>query len=132
MYDREEHIYLYAKYRYKATDDKVKDLQTIIKNCEGMELDRMEVIKMVYSMALEHIKNNENLITKFIDDISPEYSWRVGYEYKYIGDFKYDYWIAVLYKSLSVLRLQSKSNIDIELGSPKSEIFELFEEEKKE
>ena len=127
MYDREEHIYLYAKYWYKATDDKVKDLQTIIKNCEGME-----VINMVYSMALEHIKNNENLIMKFIDDISPEYSWRVGYEYKYIGDSKYDYWIAVLYKSLSVLRLQSKFNIDIKLGSPKFEIFELSEEEKKE
>jgi hypothetical protein len=125
MYDREEHIYLYAKYWYKATDDRVKDLQTIIKNCEGLELNKMETIKIVYNMALDHIVNKENKITEFIDDISPENSWKVGYKHK---DNHYDFWIAILYKSLSVLRLQSKSDIDIELGSPKPEIFDILDE----
>jgi hypothetical protein len=124
MCDREEHIYLYAKYWYKSTEDKVKDLQTIIKNCEGMELSRMEVIGIVYNMALNHIINKEHMITNFISDIAPENSWKVGYDCESIEDFKYDFWTAVLYKSLSILRLQSISDIDVKLGDPKSEIFE--------
>lgn len=124
MYDREEHIYLYAKHWYESTEDKVKDLQTIIKNC-GMELSRMDVIGIVYNMALNHIMNKEHMITNFISDIAPENSWKVGYEYKIIGDFKYDYWTAVLYKSLSILRLQSITDIDVKLRDPKPEVFEL-------
>jgi len=142
MYNRTEHIYLYAKHWYKSTNDPVADIQTIIKNCEGQEFSRIDVIKITFHIALRHLTDNNSdgytdfKFESFISNVDPDGTWKVGYYHNkyHSGEYKdrvYDYWEAVLYASLSVMSLTDTEDVKrlskVDLGDPKSEVFELTE-----
>ena len=140
MYNRTEHIYLYAKHWYNKTDDPIEDVQTIIKNCEGQEFSRKDVIKIVFHIALKHLTDNNSggytdfKFESFISNVDPDGSWKVGY-YHDKHDEKhgeYNYWKAVFYASLSVLSLTDRedvkrlSKVDFGDGHPLPEVFKLL------
>jgi len=130
MYNRTEHIYLYAKHWYKRSDDPIMDVQTIIENCEGHEFSRKDVVKIVFHIALRHLLDNDSggstdfKVEDFIYDLNPDNIWKFGVK-------EYEYWTSVLLKSLSVLSLtdiediKRLSNIDLFNGHPNSKVFEL-------
>lgn len=139
MYNRTEHIYLYAKHWYKMTNDPIADVQTIIKNCEGQEFSRKDVIKITFHIALRHLTDEKSdgstdfKFESFISNVDPAGSWKVGYYHNnpdgdrklFISDVdpdgswkvneyddrKYDYWESVFYASLSVLSLTDKKDV---------------------
>jgi len=144
MFNRTKHIYLYAKYHYKRTNDPVADVQTIIKNCGGQEFSRLDVIKIVFHIALKHLTDDtsdgssDSKFESFILNVDPDGTWKVGYYHNkyHSGEFKdrvYDYWEAVFYASLSVIYMtniadaERLSDFNFGDGNATEKVFELSE-----
>lgn len=144
--NRTPHIYLYAKKWYNWGKDPIADVQEIIKKTEGIAFSRIEVCHIVYHLAIKHVlkkthKSDSYHVDNFITDLSPENTWKVGYINKQnsidtshdsinSSDVEYNFWDAVFYKSMSILRLSTVKEIDIELGNPDPNVFELSESAK--
>jgi hypothetical protein len=150
------HIYLYAKGHYKR-NDVIEDLRILVaERCgqynecskEGRVSKNDVCIVLTHIIRPYVIKNSHYLFDELLNDISPENSWKVGYRNRQssypnlIGDMRivdlpeYDYWTALIYKSLSILRmLKLKEILEIEgapLGEPDYELFPMLKLNKKE
>ena len=151
------HIYLYAKGHYKKSTNIIKDLRLIMtERCgEYLEIDEEpykrlvdinDMLSVLLSVTYKNITvengNPEYFFKEFITNISPEYSWKVGYRtnqsplmWLYQGNDveslpEYDYWTALIYACMSILRNVSCTTIEkvdgAPLGEPDYKLFPMF------
>ena len=134
MKNSDSHIYLYAKNHYKITDT-IEDLKKIIAercgfNAEDVRIgDIQSILTNIAFKAILKSHNPEHFLEDFIISIDPNNMRRV-----ITGQKKedYDFSLAVIEKSLSVLaltRVRDGEKVLIELDEPNVNILPLKREE---
>lgn len=144
------HIYLYAKGHYNDTNV-IEDLKIIMaERCGQYSLryqegrcDLRDVISVLVNLTYSYIRRHDYLFQEFVSDVSPDNSWKVGYRTKQMKTMfiekdhdtfpEYDYWTAVIYKCLSILRHTTVTEIlEVDgrpIGEADYELFPMFKKE---
>ena len=134
MKNSDTHIYLYAKGHYEITDT-ISDLRIIVgeRCCIFPEDVRIvDIYNLLTRMAFQHIIDSYNtmhFLGEFLDDINPKNMWRVITKQE---DKNYDFTMAVIEKSLSVIRhvkVKDGDKILLELDEPDRNILPLKKRE---
>lgn len=110
-------------------------------NMDG-RVDKCDVLGVLLGIVSKYINPDYSpSFTDFISDVAPTNSWKVGYYTKQsiigwgtpdqlekLPD--YDYWTAIVMKSMSVLRLLELKTIEkmenAKIGEPDFELFPMF------
>jgi hypothetical protein len=134
------HFYLYAKSHYKKSDI-LEDLKIIQSKYCGCRVTKFEAIEHIVSMVGKFLEKRPSLFIDFLEYVSPSNSWKVGYthnlsnnNYNPINYPIYDYYTALAYASLSILRNLSVTDIEevekgMTLGEPDFNIFPMFKKD---
>lgn len=119
------HYYLYAKHHYYSSDI-IEDLKKIHANWCGFDsqlVDVADVVHKLLELVFVHINKDHvygyRSFIEFINDISPDDNWKVG------GQKGDDYWMRVIKKCLSILRLTKSSEFPFDIGLPDGNILPL-------
>jgi hypothetical protein len=121
----ERHLYLYAKYWYKRTDNIVADLKPYIARIIGLDTEQIKedsIIYWLFKLVSQHYDWNLEM-TELLSDLDPNNVWRVGYP----NEKKYDYQTAIIYKLVSMLNMVQVIDGDtllVDIGEPDYTLYE--------
>jgi hypothetical protein len=144
------HIYLYAKGHYKRNNI-LDDLRILTgERCGAYNprtktmyyiVELSDILSVLGGIVGEWITDSRKF-NEFVADMSPENSWRIGYETKssrYLHSHntkqecpEYNYWDAFAYACMKVLRFLSMSDIEAKeglIGAPDYDLFPMFKPE---
>lgn len=114
-----------------------RDLAVIQGDYCGIDCDHLsvgDITSVLTGLAFKELRNSDNLFLNFMETISPDFSWKIGYIHKSIPPIfghliegkslpEYNYWEAVARACLSVLSMVKVMNTDtgeyyFNLGEP--------------
>ena len=120
------HVAKYAKKHYLRTDDIWADLKLCLRADDYTPDDNNDILGIISTNMYPLLIRDEHTIAEFIKYCAPDRTWEIGYytkqsqepvlrkglEKENLPD--YDYWTAVLYSYMLILRFSGKETFGVD------------------